>query len=316
MTKEVPRLDVGFHTGAFNSAYYSFPRAVAWAHEHGVRNIECGFVDGVTWNHGLGYFPHVASWEDPRAVRALLDENGVTLSQIDAAFPISGLTGPTVGVPYVLNTIRWAALAGCPMVDTTDGLHQPEGLTDPEAMEAMRRSYEQIVTTAERYRIVVTIETHGYYTSNAERMGAMLSFVDSPNLQLTFDTGNVFISGNDPVAFLREHVSRVGHVHIKDVAPALADASRGKQTGIGMSHVAVGEGVNADNIRECLRILKASGWSGAVSLECEARGGPVLVRSIRWLRDILDEISYAHDLPSDLPGVPADDEAGSGGGGS
>lgn len=298
MTDSRPALEVGFHTGAFNSAYYSFPKAVEWAREHHVRNIECGFVDGVTWNHGLGYFPHVASWEDPREVRRLLDDAGVTMSQIDAAFPISGLTGPTVGVPYVLNTIRWSALAGCPMVDTTDGLHRPDGLTDPQAMDAMKRSYEQIVSTAERYDIVVTIETHGYFTSNVERMGAMLEFVDSPNLQMTFDTGNVYISGNDPVEFLRTHVSRVGHVHIKDVAPQLADAARGKQTGIGMSHVAVGEGVNADNIRECLRILKESGWSGAASLECEARGGPVLERSLRWLRDTLDELGYAHDLPA------------------
>lgn len=304
MTRPQPALEVGFHTGAFNSAYFSFPKAVEWARVHGVRNIECGFVDGVTWNHGLGYFPHVASWEDPRVVRRLLDDAGVTLSQIDAAFPISGLTGPTVAVPYVLNTIRWAALAGCPMVDTTDGLHRPEGLTDTQALDAMKRSYEQIVASAERYDIVVTIETHGYFTSDVERMATMLEFVDSPHLKMTFDTGNVFISGNDPVEFLRSLVSRVGHVHIKDVAPALSDSSRGKQTGIGMSHVAVGEGVNADNIRRCLLLLKESNWSGAASLECEARGGPVLVRSVYWLRDTLDAVGYAHDLPRELPGDP------------
>jgi inosose dehydratase len=301
MSPTPPILEVGFHTGAFNSAYFSFPRAVEWARSHGVRNIECGFVDGVTWNHGLGYFPHVASWEDPREVREMLDGAGVSLSQIDAAFPISGLTGPTVGVPYVLNTIRWAALAGCPMVDTTDGLHKPQGLSDPEAMDQMKRSYAQIVEAAERYNIVVTIETHGYFTSNIDRMGAMLDFVDSPNLQMTFDTGNVFISGNDPVEFLSAHVSRVGHVHFKDVAPKLAGDARGKQTGIGMSHVAVGEGVNADNIRGCLSILKKNRFSGAVSLECEARGGPVLERSVRWLHGVLTEMQYSHDLPENLP---------------
>jgi len=300
-----PRLEVGFHTGAFNSAYYSFARAVEWARAHGVKGIECGYVDGVTWNHGLGYFPHVASWEDPRAIREMLDEAGVTLSQIDAAFPISGLTGPRVGVPYVLNTIRWAALAGCPMVDTTDGLHQPEGLSDPQAMDLMKRSYTEIVETAERYGVVVTIETHGYFTSNIERMGAMLDFVDSPSLQMTFDTGNVFISGEDPVDFLKTHIDRVGHVHIKDVAPQLAEAARGKQTGIGMSHVAIGEGANADNIRACVRFLKEHGFSGAVSLECEARGGPVLERSISWFKSLLDDLGYNHDLSGYVPGGSA-----------
>ncbi|MDX9957936.1 MAG: sugar phosphate isomerase/epimerase [Spirochaetia bacterium] len=290
MRDKHPALEVGFHTGAFNSAYFSFRKALDWAQDNEIRNIECGFVDGVTWNHGLGYFPHIASWEDPKSVRSQLDEAGVVLTQLDAAFPISGLTGPTVGVPYVLDAIRYAALLGCPMVDTTDGLHQPEGLSDAQAMEAMKRSYGQIVEVAERYGIVVTIETHGYFTSDIQRMGAMLDFVDSPYLQMTFDTGNVFISGNDPVAFLRAHIGRVAHVHIKDVAPQLADASRGRQTGIGMSHSAIGDGVNAGNIRSCLAMLKDHGFSGAASLECEARGGPVLQRSIGWTRKVLDEL--------------------------
>jgi sugar phosphate isomerase/epimerase len=132
-------------------------------------------------------------------------------------------------------------------------------------------------------------------------MGRMLEFADSPNLMMTFDTGNVFISGNDPAEFLSAHIGRVAHVHIKDVAPALADSARGRQTGIGMSRSAVGGGVNARNIVQCLRKLKESGFSGAASLECDAAGGPVLEESASWLKGILDEIGYAHDLPQRFP---------------
>ena len=287
---------VGFHTGAFNTAYFSFPKALGWGAEHGLRGIECGFVDGVTWNHGLGYFPHLASWEDPRQVAGELAARGVTLSQIDAAFPISGPLGPTVGVPYVLNTIRWAALAGCRMVDTTDGLHKPSQISEAEAMRMMRESYRQIMEVAERYEIVVNIETHGYFTSHPDRMAEMLSFVDSPYLRMTFDTGNVFIAGEDPVAFLKRHIDAVAHVHLKDVAPGLAQEQRGKQTGIGMSHVPIGGGVNAENIRSCLRMLKDHGYVGAVSLECDAMGGPLLEESIRWVRETLDTLEYTHDM--------------------
>jgi inosose dehydratase len=289
-------LNIGFHTGAFNSAYYSFQRAVEWAGEHGVHGIECGFVDGVTWQHGLGYFPHIASWEDPVQIAELMAQHNVALSQIDAAFPISGKTGPSIALPYILNTIRYAAQVGCPMVDTTDGLHQPEGLTDAEAMESMRRCYGEIVDSATRYNIVINIETHGYFTSDPDRMAKMLDFVDSPLLQMTFDTGNVYIAGQDPVTFLQRHVKRVSHVHVKDVAPQLADLQRGKQTGIGMSHSAVGGGVNADNIEKCFAVLKESGFDGAVSLECDARGGPVMEESVRWIRGVLDRLDYMHDL--------------------
>lgn len=289
-------LNIGFHTGAFNSAYYSFQRAVEWAGKHGVHGIECGFVDGVTWQHGLGYFPHIASWEDPVQIAELLAEHDVVLSQIDAAFPISGKAGPSIALPYVLNTIRYAAQTGCPMVDTTDGLYQPEGLTDAAAMESMRRCYGEIVENATRYNIVINIETHGYFTSDPDRMAKMLDFVDSPLLQMTFDTGNVYIAGQDPVTFLQRHVKRVSHVHVKDVAPQLADLQRGKQTGIGMSHSAVGGGVNADNIEKCFAVLKENVFHGAVSLECDARGGPVMEESIRWIRSVLDGMDYLHDL--------------------
>jgi inosose dehydratase len=289
-------LNIGFHTGGFNSAYISFEKAVRWAGEHGVHGIECGFVGGVTWNHGLGYFPHVASWEDPTEIRGMLDRHGVALSQIDAAFPLSGSNGPRIAVPYILEAIRWAAHAGCPMVDTTDGLQKPPDLTEEEAMGQMRRSYDRILEAAERYGIVVTVETHGYFTADPDRMAEMLAFAASPFLQMTMDTGNVFIAGQDPVQFLSRFLNRVGHVHLKDVAPRLSETARGKETGIGMSHCSIGEGVNARNIRGCLELLRDHGFKGAVSLECEAQGGPVMERSLRWVRGVLKDLNLAHDL--------------------
>ncbi len=291
-----PLLEIGFHTGGFNSAYFSFDKALHWARDHGFANIECGFVDGVAWNHGLGYFPHLASWEDPAEVKEKLDEMGIALSQIDAAFPISSSIGPSVAVPYILSTIRWAALAGCPMVDTTDGLEKPEEYDEEEAMRRMRESYLRIMDTAHRYDIVVNIETHGYFTGNPEFMERMLDFVDSPLLRMTFDTGNVYIAGQDPAAFLKRFVSKVSHVHIKDVAPELSAGSRGKMSGIGMSRSAIGEGVNAEAIRSCVDILKKHGFSGAVSLECDAAGGPVMERSLSWFLKTAEKAGYAHDL--------------------
>jgi sugar phosphate isomerase/epimerase len=127
-------MKIGFHTDAFNSAYWSFDTCLAWAQRNGVHYIECGLIDGVSWIHGLGYQPHVALYEDPVLLRRKMERHGVQFSQVDAAFPLSGGDGPLRGVPYVMKSIAWAAQAGCPCVDTTDGLHAPEGLSDKEAM--------------------------------------------------------------------------------------------------------------------------------------------------------------------------------------
>ena len=48
-------IEIGFHTDAFNSSYWSFDQCLTWCHRQGLKFIECGAIDGVSWIHGLGY---------------------------------------------------------------------------------------------------------------------------------------------------------------------------------------------------------------------------------------------------------------------
>ncbi len=282
-----PAMKIGFHTDAFNSSYWSFEKCLEWAQKNNVHYIECGLIDGVSWIHGLGYQPHVALYEDPVLLRRKMDRYGVRFSQVDAAYPLSGEDGPLRGVPYVMKSIAWAAQTGCPCVDTTDGLHAPEGLQDTDAMAMMKRSYQQILKVAEAHKIIVNIEPHGYFTTNPERMAEMQAFSDSPYLRMNLDTGNTFIAGQDPVKFLNRFLKRVSHVHVKDVSESLAKALRGGMTGIAVSHCSLGEGVNAENIKQCLTILRDAGYQGMLSMECEGAAGPMIEKSLAWLRQTL-----------------------------
>jgi inosose dehydratase len=283
-------MKIGFHTDAFNSAYWSFEKCLEWAKRQKVHSIECGLIDGVSWIHGLGYQPHVALYEDPVLLRRKMERYEVEFSQVDAAYPLSGEDGPLRGVPYVMKSIAWAAQVGCPCVDTTDGLHAPEGLQDKDAMQLMKRSYEQILRVAEAHQVIVNIEPHGYFTTNPGRMAEMQAFSQSPYLRMNMDTGNTFIAGQDPVAFLKRFLGRVSHVHVKDVSESLARAVRGGQTGIAVSQCALGSGVNAVNIRECLKILHEAGYDGVLSIECEGQAGPMIEESLAWLRQTLSEL--------------------------
>ncbi len=286
-------MKIGFHTDAFNSAYFSFEKCLEWAQKNDVHYIECGLIDGVSWIHGLGYQPHVALYEDPALLRKKMANYGLQFSQVDAAYPLSGKDGPLRGVPYVMKAIQWARLTGCPYVDTTDGMHRPEGLTDEEAMDLMKRSYEQIIEVAEAHQITINIEPHGYFTTKPEMMARMLDFCDSEYLRMNMDTGNTFIAGQDPAAFIERFIDRVSHVHIKDVSESLAAAARGEQTGIAVSHCPLGQGVNADNIRRTLEVLRDNGYQGVLSIECEGQGGPMIEESLKWLRDVLAQL----DIP-------------------
>jgi len=282
-------INIGFHTDAFNSSYWSFEQALQWAQMNDVHFIECGMIDGVSWIHGLGYQPHVAMWEDPLELRERMDKMGIQFSQIDAAFPLSLPQGETLGVEYALRTIRWAHLAGCHHIDTTDASKAPKGMTDAEAMEMMKRSYCRIVEVAERYKSIIDIEPHGYYTTKPQFMEQMLAFVDSPYLRMNMDTGNTFIAGQDPVAFLKKFKNKVAHVHVKDVSESLAASLRGELTGIAVSQVAIGDGANKDNIKKCFDILVDVKYDGVVSLECEGQGGPMIEKSLAFVRGIVDD---------------------------
>jgi len=214
---------------------------------------------------------------------------------VDAAYPLSGRDGSYLGVPYILKTLPWARVAGCPNIATTDGLLKPEGLTDDEAMELMKQSYGVIVEAAEVYGININIEIHGYFTTRPEMVARMLDFAGSRCFGLNFDTGNSFIAGQDPVEFCRRFIKRINHVHIKDVSESLAEAARGKDTGIAVSHCAIGDGVNAGNIRKVLALLRDSGYRGVLSMECEGQGGPLIEKSLGWLRNALKELGIPEE---------------------
>ena len=288
-------MNISFHTDAFNSAAFSFDKAAEWAQKNDVHRIECGVIEGVSWIHGLGYFPHISLTEDPVQVKENLLKKGISFSQIDAAYPLSNLDGITLGVPYILKSLQWAKLAGCSNIATTDGLNKPEGISDEESLELMKRSYGIICEAAERYGININIEIHGYFTTKPDYIERMLEFCDSKYFGLNFDTGNSFISGADPVSFCARFINRVNHVHIKDVSASLAAQSRGEETGIAVSHCSIGDGVNAENIVKIMTMLRDNGYTGTLSMETEGGGGPLIEKSLAWLRKTMGELGIPEE---------------------
>ena len=282
-------IEIGFHTDAFNSAYWSFEQCLQWAQRNDVHWIECGTIDGVSWLHGLGYQPHVSLTEDPLALREKMEKYGVRFSQLDAAYPLSLPNASYLGLTYILNSMRWAYLVGCDHIDTTDHMHKPAGLSDEAALESMKRIYGEVLEAAARYKMTINIEPHGYYTTKPEFMERMLAFSDSPYLRMNFDTGNTFIAGQDPVAFLNRFKHKVSHVHVTDVSQSLAASMCGELTGIAVSATAIGDGVNVDNIRRCFDILVDIGYDGIVSIECDGQGGPMIEKSLAWVRELVDD---------------------------
>lgn len=255
--------------------------------ELGEKYVELTTATGYNLLEGLGFSPYVSVDDDPYVIRDLLRKYGLELTSIDCDYPIWSHHC----IDVLNKTIIWGDTLGCRLYITTDSDQYPPGRADEEWCQVIKYHLECVLPVAERHAATIAIEPHGRLTTQPDKLWRLVTQNRSERVAINFDTGNSFIAGQDPVAFVEMVKDRIVHVHIKDVSPALAKAMRGEETGIASSEAAVGDGVNADNIRRCLDLLATVGREIPVSPE--AGGDRLMPRSIKWVRDYVKSKGYA-----------------------
>ena len=276
---------LGMHADNWRGQSKSFNDAVASAVKYKLKYLEAGTVYGYYFVSSLGYDPSLSILDNPYPIKRLLDKHGLSLSMLDASYPIFGPQGTYYGIPYYTQVIRYAKELGAPKVDSVDSGQAPDMPRD-EMLKITIGNYTEILKWAHDYDIIICIEPHGPYTGDGEFMLKLLSHFEDEHLRVNFDTGNVFIQGHDPLEYYKELEKYIVSSHIKDVDPGLAAALRGEETGIGMSAVPIGGGVNADNIRKILNYMKKRNFSGDVSIECDGSDENIR-KSVEWIRGVL-----------------------------
>jgi sugar phosphate isomerase/epimerase len=279
-------IELAVHTDNWRVLSRDYKTAAEAAVKYGLSHMEIGVVHGQYFMNGLGFDPAVSMQSNPRAIRRYLDQKGIRISQIDAAYPMFGPEGATFGVQYIQQAIRFGSELGSPIVDTTDGPTKIEGYSDEEIFRITCESYKQCLSWAEDYKVIINVEPHGPYTTNGDFMERLLKHFESEYVRFNFDTGNTYIAGLDPLEYLKRFRKYLTNSHIKDVSASLAAASRGEDTGIGCSEAAVGEGVNAENIAKCIAYLRETQWSGVVCIECSGTDENTR-KSIEFMRGLL-----------------------------
>lgn len=279
-------IELGVHTDNWRALSGNFRTAAESAVKYGIKHLEFAAIHGQYFIQAMGYDPGISLQSNPRAIRRYCEQKGLAISQIDGSYPLMGPDGSAFGVQYMQQSIRFAAELGCPMVDTVDGAFEIEGFSKEEVFRITCDNYRQCLSWAEDYGVIINVEPHGPYTTDAEFMERLFAHFDSEYLKMNFDTGNTFISGLDPLEYMKRFRKYITHAHIKDVSAGLAAAVRGEETGIACSEVAIGGGVNAENIKKCLTYLQETQWSGVVSIECYGSDENIR-KSVEFLRPIL-----------------------------
>jgi sugar phosphate isomerase/epimerase len=272
------KIGIGVNMEFVRHADKSFEWGVAKAAELGYEYVE----PMVHWGRELlseaGYFHSVSMLDDPLRVSRACEKAGVRCSGLSAHTP---LTKPEIGTEYLKQAVRFAAECGAPVVNTDEGPKQP-WTTETEDHVLMKYVLHEAAAVALPRGILIGIEPHQQYSCSPGGLARILGLVRSPAIGVNFDTGNSYLGGHDPVAWLRKVSRRLVHLHAKDISVSQSQDERGKVTGTPVG-CACGEGV-IDWAR-VISVCRKAPRDIVLSVEC----GTVdqAARSIAHLRRLL-----------------------------
>ncbi len=225
--------------------------------------------DGAALGEEFGFAPTVSLDAHPEKLRALAKGAGIKLSAFCCHANLLDPTSPdTYGTAQIIKAIRLAKLLGIREVITCDGEpHTAFGrsLKPAERLLVVREKLQAPIEWAEELGVKLLLETHGPVTDNLALMGDLLDRLGhEKTVGLCLDTGNCWLGGGDPLAYVKAFGPRIGHVHWKDMPEAM-EKQRGKVFGCGMALIALGDGVI--DVKGVVGALKKAKIDVATTLE-------------------------------------------------
>jgi sugar phosphate isomerase/epimerase len=196
----------------------------------------------VHWGRELlseaGYFHSVSMLDDPFRIKRACDKAGVKLSGLSAHTP---LCKPDISTNYLKQAIRFAGECGAPVVNTDEG-PKANWTSEEEDHVLMKYVLAEAASVAENRSILIGLEPHQQYSKSPAGLDKIYGLVDSDAIGINFDTGNSYLSGEDPLEWLGAVADRLVHLHAKDISVEQSTDERGKVTGTPVG-CACGDGV-------------------------------------------------------------------------
>lgn len=225
--------------------------------------------DGATLGTEYGFSASLSLESHPGRIRSMVEEFNLTMTSVCAHANLLDPTAPDrYGTYQVIKAIRLAHLLGIKQVITSEGEAKTafgRSLTRDQMLLCIVEKLHEPVRWARELGIELLIENHGPVTDNVNDTAALLDTLGHPeNVGLNLDTGNCWLGGGDPLAFIKTFRDRIRHVHWKDLGPEW-QAKRGKLFGCGMGTIALGDGVVG--IPAIVEALHAIDFQGPTTLE-------------------------------------------------
>lgn len=138
-----------------------------------------------------------------------------------------------------------------------------------EKQQALISCIKPIARSGAEHGIAVSVEDTPNIAvplCDSKDTAALLNAVEE--LHLTFDTGNMMLKGEDPLAYYRQFKDRVSHVHLKD----MIYAEQGDSASDGRKMSAALHGKGLVHFPEILKELRTDGYDGYLVIEYVGTG--------------------------------------------
>jgi len=208
-----------------------------------------------------------------KKIKKALIDNNIKVSCLMAELPF--LTGEEVEIrKKIIMSLEHANELGTDklMIIPFSALEikKLQMLTKQEKQDRLVKYFAIAVQMGEEKNIKISVEdTPNFHLPLAKIDDCKYLLERVPGLGLTYDTANMLVEGEDPVAFYQELKQFICHVHLKDIKYVI-DKKMADRTRDGR-RFPWGEGVVP--VSEIADMLRADGYTGTAGLEYSHPGG-------------------------------------------
>lgn len=157
------------------------------------------------------------------------------------------------------------------------GKKAPRGFDD--ALPRLTQGCREVTKYAATLGIKTTVENHGYFCQDSERVEKLINAVGDENFGVLLDIGNFMCVDEDPCIAVGRLAPYIFHVHAKDflfksgMTKTPGDGWFGTRGGNYLRGTIIGHGVVP--VDQCIELIKRSGYDGAVIIEFEGMEKPL-----------------------------------------
>ncbi|MYL51455.1 myo-inosose-2 dehydratase [Halobacillus litoralis] len=148
--------------------------------------------------------------------------------------------------------------------------------------DLLAKGLERLGDRAQDKGMEIVFHHHmGTGVQTKEEIDKLMQMTDENKVSLLFDTGHLYLSGEDPLDVLKLHLPRIKHVHLKDVRDPVAEQVRNENLtfldGVrrGMFTVPGNGDIDFSSVFETLAHLDYRGWMLVEAEQDPAKANPL-----------------------------------------